>query len=112
MLPDYGVNKYDIGTGFGHFGIAVEDVSSFFLKWRCLVSCKQQQCCIFVLFTQKHLHSADNALSSNVIKILFITSVIYILKIMLILTTASVFSENAYNFSFFSPYKQNIFIPG
>ena len=34
MLPDYGVNKYDIGTGFGHFGIAVEDVSSFFLKWR------------------------------------------------------------------------------
>lgn len=34
MLADYGVNKYDIGTGFGHFGIAVEDVSSFFLKWR------------------------------------------------------------------------------
>lgn len=28
MLPDYGVDKYDIGTGFGHFGIAVEDVSS------------------------------------------------------------------------------------
>lgn len=24
---DYGVDKYDIGTGFGHFGIAVEDVS-------------------------------------------------------------------------------------
>lgn len=23
------MDKYDIGTGFGHFGIAVEDVSSF-----------------------------------------------------------------------------------
>ncbi|KAL6994802.1 hypothetical protein U1Q18_043096 [Sarracenia purpurea var. burkii] len=22
---DYGIDKYDIGTGFGHFGIAVED---------------------------------------------------------------------------------------
>jgi lactoylglutathione lyase len=30
MLADYGVDKYDIGTGFGHFGIAVEDVSSYF----------------------------------------------------------------------------------
>lgn len=27
VVPDYGVDKYDIGTGFGHFGIAVEDVS-------------------------------------------------------------------------------------
>lgn len=27
-VPDYGVDKYDIGSGFGHFGIAVEDVSS------------------------------------------------------------------------------------
>lgn len=26
MLPDYGVDKYDIGTAFGHFGIAVDDV--------------------------------------------------------------------------------------
>lgn len=26
-IPDYGVDKYDIGTGFGHFGIAVENVS-------------------------------------------------------------------------------------
>jgi len=26
LLSDYGVDKYDIGTGFGHFGIAVEDV--------------------------------------------------------------------------------------
>lgn len=25
-LADYGVDKYDIGAGFGHFGIAVEDV--------------------------------------------------------------------------------------
>ncbi|KAM0869889.1 hypothetical protein ACQ4PT_040390 [Festuca glaucescens] len=24
---DYGVDKYDIGTGFGHFGIATDDVS-------------------------------------------------------------------------------------
>lgn len=23
----YGVDKYDIGTGFGHFGIATQDVS-------------------------------------------------------------------------------------
>lgn len=29
MLPDYGVDKYDIGTGFGHFGIAVDDVSYY-----------------------------------------------------------------------------------
>ncbi|OMO94097.1 hypothetical protein CCACVL1_06171 [Corchorus capsularis] len=28
MLLDYGVDKYDIGTGFGHFGIAVEDAFS------------------------------------------------------------------------------------
>ncbi|EHA8588273.1 putative lactoylglutathione lyase, chloroplastic [Cocos nucifera] len=27
LTYNYGVNKYDIGTGFGHFGIAVEDVS-------------------------------------------------------------------------------------
>lgn len=27
MVADYGVNKYDIGTGFGHFGVAVADVS-------------------------------------------------------------------------------------
>ena len=27
LLLDYGVDKYDIGAGFGHFGIAVEDVS-------------------------------------------------------------------------------------
>lgn len=27
-VSDYGVDKYDIGSGFGHFGIAVEDVSS------------------------------------------------------------------------------------
>lgn len=25
-ISDYGVDKYDIGTGFGHFGIAVDDV--------------------------------------------------------------------------------------
>lgn len=28
-FTDYGVDKYDIGEGFGHFGIAVEDV-----RWR------------------------------------------------------------------------------
>lgn len=27
LFPDYGVDKYDIGAGFGHFGIAVDDVS-------------------------------------------------------------------------------------
>lgn len=27
IFPDYGIDKYDIGTGFGHFGVAVEDVS-------------------------------------------------------------------------------------
>jgi hypothetical protein len=31
LLADYGVDKYDIGDGFGHFGIAVEDVSYSFL---------------------------------------------------------------------------------
>lgn len=28
-LSDYGVDKYDIGTAFGHFGVAVEDVSPY-----------------------------------------------------------------------------------
>jgi hypothetical protein len=28
---DYGVEEYDIGEGFGHFGIAVEDVSGCYL---------------------------------------------------------------------------------
>ncbi|XP_074276498.1 lactoylglutathione lyase GLX1-like [Silene latifolia] len=27
LTYNYGVNKYDIGTGFGHFGVAVEDVA-------------------------------------------------------------------------------------
>lgn len=27
FLEDYGVDNYDIGTGFGHFGVAVENVS-------------------------------------------------------------------------------------
>ncbi|KAF3446417.1 hypothetical protein FNV43_RR11596 [Rhamnella rubrinervis] len=27
LTYNYGVNRYDIGTGFGHFGIAVEDVT-------------------------------------------------------------------------------------
>lgn len=36
-LPDYGVDQYDIGSGFGHFGIAVEDVS-FFIT--CYISVK------------------------------------------------------------------------
>lgn len=31
FLIDYGVDKYNIGTGFGHFGIDVEDVSCYFL---------------------------------------------------------------------------------
>lgn len=29
-MADYGVEKYDIGAGFGHFGVAVEDVSFCF----------------------------------------------------------------------------------
>lgn len=29
FLIDYGVDKYNIGTGFGHFGIDVEDVSCY-----------------------------------------------------------------------------------
>jgi hypothetical protein len=28
VIADYGVDKYNIGTGFGHFGIVAEDVSS------------------------------------------------------------------------------------
>ena len=60
MLADYGVDKYDIGTGFGHFGIAVEDVSSYFLKWGCFS----------LMQTTVVLHSTDSALSSNAIKML------------------------------------------
>lgn len=32
LLADYGVDKYDIGTAFGHFGIAVEDVRFCYLS--------------------------------------------------------------------------------
>jgi hypothetical protein len=28
VIADYGVDKYNIGSGFGHFGIVAEDVSS------------------------------------------------------------------------------------
>lgn len=28
VIADYGVDNYDIGTGFGHFGMIAEDVSS------------------------------------------------------------------------------------
>jgi hypothetical protein len=28
VIADYGVDKYNIGTGFGHFGIVAEDVRS------------------------------------------------------------------------------------
>lgn len=38
MLVDYGVDKYDIGNGFGHFGVAVEDVSSLLLNLLLTVS--------------------------------------------------------------------------
>jgi lactoylglutathione lyase len=30
LTYNYGVDKYDIGAGFGHFGIAVDDVISAF----------------------------------------------------------------------------------
>ena len=30
LSTDYGVDKYDIGTGFGHFAIATQDVSMLF----------------------------------------------------------------------------------
>lgn len=35
IITDYGVDKYDIGTGFGHFAIASQDVSvvCFFLSF-------------------------------------------------------------------------------
>lgn len=29
-IADYGVDNYDIGSDFGHFGVAVEDLSHFF----------------------------------------------------------------------------------
>ncbi|MCL7030739.1 hypothetical protein MKW94_028083 [Papaver nudicaule] len=32
LTYNYGVDKYDIGNGFGHFGIAVEDVSLSYIK--------------------------------------------------------------------------------
>lgn len=31
LFTDYGVDKYDIGTGFGHFAIATQDVSVILL---------------------------------------------------------------------------------
>jgi hypothetical protein len=31
LLSDYGVTSYDIGDGFGHFGIATKDVSNSIL---------------------------------------------------------------------------------
>ncbi|MCO5593698.1 hypothetical protein L7F22_047715 [Adiantum nelumboides] len=29
LTYNYGIDKYDIGTGFGHFGVAIEDLSDF-----------------------------------------------------------------------------------
>lgn len=37
FFADYGVSSYDIGTGFGHFAIASQDVRvSHFSKFNCL----------------------------------------------------------------------------
>lgn len=38
LFSDYGVDKYDIGAGFGHFGIAVDDVSLYDLYMNCCPS--------------------------------------------------------------------------
>ena len=32
-FTDYGVSSYDIGTGFGHFAIATQDVSLILYSW-------------------------------------------------------------------------------
>lgn len=37
LLTDYGVESYNIGTGFGHFGIAVEDVSLYIFFYSLLI---------------------------------------------------------------------------
>ena len=29
---DYGVDSYDVGAGFGHFGIATDDVTHHFMS--------------------------------------------------------------------------------
>jgi hypothetical protein len=41
FLPDYGWDKYQIGTGFGHIGIAVPNVSFPFVSF---VTCNA---CVF-----------------------------------------------------------------
>lgn len=33
LTYNYGVSSYDIGTGFGHFGIATPDVSGVISNW-------------------------------------------------------------------------------
>ena len=39
LFPVYGVDKYDIGAGFGHFGIAVDDVSLLVLMCFAFLFC-------------------------------------------------------------------------
>lgn len=46
-FTDYGVDKYDIGTGFGHFAIATPDVSSFYCYVVGAYIIKFLQCFIF-----------------------------------------------------------------
>lgn len=52
MFSDYGVDKYDIGTGFGHFGIAVEDVSSPLLFPNILFAKSDYATCFIILHFQ------------------------------------------------------------
>ena len=52
ILADYGVDKYDIGSGFGHFGIAVEDVSVNWISFCFLVhmlKCQSQDVNLLLL---------------------------------------------------------------
>jgi lactoylglutathione lyase len=44
---DYGIDKYDIGEGFGHFGIANEDVISI-ANLQCLLSASAAELCLYI----------------------------------------------------------------
>ncbi|KAH1114554.1 hypothetical protein J1N35_007932 [Gossypium stocksii] len=60
-LPDYGVDKYDIGTAFGHFGIGVENVGGCgFFKWYDDKLCYKENEVICELYDSERKLSKEN----------------------------------------------------
>lgn len=64
LCTDYGVDKYDIGTGFGHFGLAVEDVRWQYESLFNLFTCRMEMSNnsrIITNFLMFHIHDIVEA---------------------------------------------------